>query len=83
VKRLVKRVLTRPVASHLPVTAHIPVTIVDKEHPHYGENGVLTGEVIQFKFWKGEMAFVKLDACVHGMEACYVSKGQVRERASA
>jgi hypothetical protein len=57
----------------------IRVFICDPEHPHYGESGVFTGEIITMRFSGQQMALVKLDACAHGTSACYVSKGQVRE----
>lgn len=57
--------------------APIRVVIVDRTHPHYGERGVLTGKIIHFTHWAGEMAEVRLDACRHGTEGCFVEKGQV------
>lgn len=62
----------------LPEAGGQRVTICDRTHPHYGESGIFTGDVITFKLTREDMALVKLDACAHGMEACYVSKGQVR-----
>lgn len=59
----------------------IRVVICDPEHPHYRESGVLTGKVIRFLHWAGEMAEVKLEACRHGTDGCFVSKGQVRRSA--
>ena len=53
------------------------VRIVREDHPHYGEVGVFTGEVIEFNEFDGQMAKVKLDACVHGVEACYVNPGDI------
>ena len=53
------------------------VIVTDREHPHYGETGVFTGEVVTFKHWEGRMALVKLDACRHGTDSCYVSPGQI------
>lgn len=55
----------------------IRVRIVDPEHPHYPEHGEFTGEVISLL--GKPMAKVKLDACRHGTDACFVSKGQVAE----
>jgi hypothetical protein len=54
----------------------IRVFVCDRKHPHYGESGVMTGKVISVV---GQpMAEVKLDACKHGTDGCFVSKGQVR-----
>lgn len=58
----------------------IPVVITDRAHPHFDERGELTGEMIRLKGGDGRpMALVRLLNCVHGIDACYVSKGQVRE----
>jgi hypothetical protein len=51
------------------------VIITDKNHPHYGEAGRMTGEVITVL--GKQMAKVELTGCQHGGDACYVSKGQV------
>lgn len=60
----------------------IRVYICDPEHPHYGESGVLTGKIIEFKHGiGGSMAEVKLDDCKHGTDGCFVAKGQVRAEA--
>jgi len=64
---------------HIPEGGGIAVTIIDREHPHFGESGVMTGDMITFKFTGETMAKVKLSACAHGTDACYVGKGQVRE----
>ena len=53
------------------------VRIVDPEHPHYPEHGEMTGEIISLL--GKPMAKVKLDACRHGTDACFVSKGQIAE----
>lgn len=55
----------------------IRVRIIDGEHPHYPEHGYLTGEVISL-FGK-PMAKVKLDNCMHGTDACFVSQGQIAQ----
>lgn len=55
----------------------IQVEIIDSTHPHYGERGELTGEMI--KLFGKPMALMKLDNCEHGTDDCYVSHGQVRE----
>lgn len=54
----------------------IRVRIVSKDHPHYPETGELTGEIIR-TVYKTDMAYLKLDACRHGTEGCYVGKGEV------
>ena len=54
------------------------VFICDPTHPHYGESGVLTGKIITMRFGdQTQMAEVKLDACKHGTDGCFVTKGQV------
>jgi len=57
--------------------APIPVVISDPSHPHYGCRGKLTGAVIRLKHNNEKMAYVKLDGCSHGTDACYASVGQV------
>ena len=57
----------------------IHVRIIDPKHPHYGETGEMTGKVIKWKHWRGEMAEVKLDNCKNGTDACFVNHGQVCE----
>jgi hypothetical protein len=54
------------------------VKIIGKDHPHRGEYGELTGDVIRL-VTGSKMARVKLEACRHGGDACYVSPGDVRE----
>lgn len=54
----------------------VAVRISDFRHPHFYETGRLTGHI---KIVLGApMAEVKLDACEHGAERCFVRKGQVR-----
>lgn len=55
------------------------VKIVGKEHPHRGEYGRFTGEVITMKTDGSRMALVKLEHCKHGTDGCYVSPGDIRE----
>ena len=63
------------------MTEAIRVQIVDPAHPHFPEHGVLTGKIITMKFSGESMAELKLEACRHGTDACFVGKGQVeRER---
>jgi hypothetical protein len=57
----------------------VRVRIIDPEHPHYRETGVFTGEIVQFTHWQGKMAKIALDACPHGVHACFVSPGQIQE----
>jgi hypothetical protein len=60
------------------VSAAPRVRIVNREHPHHGEYGHFTGEVIK-PVWGGKMALVKLENCQHGTDGCYVSPGDVRQ----
>lgn len=55
------------------------VQIVDREHPHFEEYGRFTGKVITMRFSGESMAEVKLEHCQHGVDGCFVSKGQVRQ----
>ena len=55
----------------------IRVFVCDPEHPHYGESGVMTGKMISL--FGTPMAEVKLDACRHGTDGCFVKKGQVQQ----
>ena len=55
------------------------VKITDPNHPHSGETGEFTGKVIELRGSGKQMAEVKLDNCQHGEDACFVSKGQVKE----
>ena len=54
------------------------VKIVAKAHPHKGEYGQFTGEVIRLVTGH-KMAHVQLENCKHGTDGCYVSPGDVRE----
>lgn len=54
------------------------VQIIDRTHPHFEEYGRFTGQIIH-PVWGGQMAFVNLEHCRHGVDACYVSPGQVKE----
>jgi hypothetical protein len=53
------------------------VRIVKPTHPHHGETGIWTGEVIVFDHWDGKMGKVKLDNCPHRTDACFVSPGDI------
>lgn len=55
------------------------VQIVNREHPHFEEYGRFTGKIITMKFSGKDMAEVKLENCRHGGDACFVSKGDVRQ----
>lgn len=56
----------------------IRVRISDPDHPHYPEHGWLTGKIIQMKFGdRTQMAEMQIEGCIHGTDACFVSKGQV------
>lgn len=64
------------------MSERVAVVISDPRHPHFGERGELTGEVIRLKDGVDDgapMAYVRLIDCRHGTDACYVSKGQIRE----
>jgi hypothetical protein len=54
----------------------IRVSICDPEHPHYPESGELTGEVIMLL--GTPMAKLRLDSCRHGVDGCFIKKGQVQ-----
>jgi hypothetical protein len=53
------------------------VKIVGRDHPHRGEYGRFTGEVVRLVTGQ-QMALVTLEACRHGTDGCYVSPGDVR-----
>lgn len=58
-------------------TIAMRVRICDREHPHYPATGIPTGKVI---ILLGEpMAEIRLDSDSHGMDACFVSKGQIEK----
>lgn len=52
------------------------VQIVNREHPHFEEYGRFTGKIITGVM--GDMAEVKLENCRHGVDGCFVSRGDVR-----
>lgn len=54
------------------------VQIVNRDHPHFEEYGRFTGEIVTLKWGGGDMAKVKLEHCRHGVDACFVSPGDVR-----
>lgn len=56
------------------------VRIVDQDHPHHGETGVLLGEVIQPP-GSAVMVKVALENCRHGVDACFVTLEQVQRQA--
>lgn len=53
------------------------VQIMNREHPHFEEYGRFTGEIIMLL--GTEMAKVKLEHCRHGVDACFVKRGDVKE----
>jgi hypothetical protein len=56
------------------------VQIVNRDHPHFEEYGRLTGKIITMRFGLGnQMAEVKLENCRHGVDGCFVSKGDVQQ----
>jgi len=56
----------------------IRVFICDRRHPHYGESGEMTGLIVRPKWGGADMAEVKLFDCKHGVDGCFVTKGQIR-----
>jgi hypothetical protein len=57
------------------------VQIVNRRHPHFEEYGRFTGKVIVTKFSGETMAEVSLENCPHGVDGCFVTKGEVRRAA--
>lgn len=56
------------------------VQIVNRQHPHFEEYGRFTGKVITMTFGaRARMAEVELEHCRHGVDACFVSVGDVRQ----
>lgn len=55
------------------------VQIVNRQHPHFEEYGRFTGKVVTMRFSGEAMAEVRLEHCRHGGDACFVSKGDVRQ----
>jgi len=62
------------------MTTPVPprVRIVNRDHPHHGEYGWFTGELITLVTGH-RMALVTLEQCRHGMDGCYVSAGDIRQ----
>lgn len=54
------------------------VQIVNRQHPHFEEYGRFTGKVITLRFNGEDMAEVALENCRHGVDGCFVGKGDVR-----
>jgi hypothetical protein len=52
----------------------IRVEIIDPEHPHYEEKGILEGK----RTVAGSMLHVKLENCPHAKEGCFVEKDQIK-----
>ena len=46
------------------------------DHPHRGESGTLT---VDAGLMRAGMLPVKLDACAHGTDACYVAPEHIRD----
>ncbi len=61
--------------------ARLPrVQIIDRQHPHFEEYGRLTGKIITMKFGTREqMAEVSLENCRHGVDGCFVRKGEIQQ----
>ena len=56
------------------------VQIVNRDHPHFEEYGRFTGKIITMRCGDGHtMAEVALEHCRHGVDGCFVSKGDVKE----
>lgn len=56
------------------------VQIVKRDHPHFEEYGRFTGKIVTMKFGAGKrMAEVALEHCRHGVDACFVSPGDVKQ----
>jgi hypothetical protein len=56
------------------------IQIVNREHPHFEEYGRFTGKVVTFPFGDREpMAEVTLENCRHGVDGCFVCRGDVRQ----
>jgi hypothetical protein len=54
------------------------VQIVNRKHPHFEEYGRFTGKIITLVFNRDKpLAEVKLEHCCHGVDACFVSQGDV------
>jgi len=59
--------------------SHQPrVKIIGRDHPHRGEYGRFTGEVIRLVTGQ-QMALVTLEHCKHGTDGCYVSANDIRQ----
>jgi hypothetical protein len=54
------------------------VQIINRQHPHFEEYGRFTGKVITLVWGGGDMAEVTLEHCRHGVDGCFVSKGDVK-----
>ena len=55
------------------------VQIVNRDHPHFEEYGRFTGKIVMMRVSGHQMAEVKLEHCRHGGDACFVSKGDVKQ----
>ncbi len=55
----------------------VNIRITDLNHPHFGESGILTGEVVWVMGIR--MAKVELMDCNHGTDGCYVTAKQVEK----
>jgi hypothetical protein len=54
------------------------VQIVNRQHPHFEEYGRFTGKIVTLKFGaRKPMAEVKLENCRHGVNGCFVMRGDV------
>jgi hypothetical protein len=73
-KRTIKATVTVNPPNVVPNVTRVFVS--DPHHPHHGEAGVFTGNVIRL-FGK-PMAELRLENCQHGTDGCFVKVGQVR-----
>lgn len=55
------------------------VQIVNRKHPHFEEYGRFTGKVVTMRVSGKSMAEVVLEHCQHGVDSCFVSKGDVKQ----
>jgi hypothetical protein len=56
------------------------VQIVNRQHPHFEEYGRFTGNIITMRYGTREpMAEVKLENCPHGVDGCFVLKGELKQ----
>jgi len=59
----------------------VRVQIASENHPHYEEYGVIPEPFQDVEVLIGgeRMIKVELENCPHGVDVCYIFKGQIRE----